>query len=359
VHLDVVARSFTIVHFLYYYSRPKRSSKAPVPIPVPIQQEPTHNRHHNPRNCYSGFFFKSTHFLLSPFCIWKPKTKSERRAIRCRIIKQHPVEIFFFLRWYALVGGSDVISVDALFFSFDSNCYSLIRMCWIQQHLHSRSTPFKFFLFFHPLYDIQYIQSICLVIVCFFLLLFRCYQFFIFSPRACSDWSTQTWFFFPLSIQSIFIFRFFFLPHFLHKFFESYYRSVCVPCCNRTQVTFTLCFSFPSSIIVDWHQHTVLYNIYIHIGCGNTSSFFGIWQFFKKIRSTSSADSIQTWRSTSFKRQHIPKFACWHPQKRSERRGRKNHNIEDSMATKDQNRKMLVKFMRVFLFRDVFIYHTG
>lgn len=37
----------------------------------------------------------------------------------------------------------------------------------------------------------------------------------------------------------------------------------------------------------------------------------------------------------------------------------KNDNVEVSMVTKDQNRKMLVKFMRVFLFRDVIIYQQA
>lgn len=115
----------------------------------------------------------------------------------------------------------------------------------------------------------------------FFLLLFRCYQFFIFSPWACSDWSTQTWFFFPHSRFNQFHFPVFFsFPISFTNF--SKVIIVCVPCCNRILVTFTLCFSFISSIIVDWHQHTVLYNIYIHIGCGNTSSPFGTWHFFSR-----------------------------------------------------------------------------
>ncbi len=151
--------------------------------------------------------------------------------------------------------------------------------------------------------------------------------------------------FFPLSIQSVSfsVFFFLFFPHFLHKF--SKVIIVCVPCCNRTLVTFTLCFSFLSSIIVDWHQHTVLYNIYIHIGCGNTSSLFGTWHFFSEhVRHRSNVNTFPNSRVVTV--------------------SKKGARGEDAKTTKLPRWRRRIKtekcwFMRAFLFRDVFIYHAG
>ena len=79
---------------------------------------------------------------------------------------------------------------------------------------------------------------------------------------------------------------------------------------------------------------------------------------------------MQRWRKTSFKRQHVPQLdglrfvTRKHPQKKKDDKILRNtttlllYIVEDSVkhSWKKTEKKMLVKFIRAFLFRDGFVY---